>query len=141
MHRFARRSAMLALLIGLGLVAGGCGQDEIPTCPVCGKVTYKGRPVPPGKILFTGVDPGLPNAMGEIDSDGAYRLTTHKPGDGAAAGDYKVTILVFDLRAPATDVSTWKPKPLIPIQYTTLDKTPLVQTVKKQPVNTIDFEL
>jgi hypothetical protein len=31
-------------------------------------------------------------ARGEVQPDGSFRLGTHKPGDGAAPGEYRVSI-------------------------------------------------
>jgi hypothetical protein len=73
------------------LAAGtGCGRMN----SVSGKVTFDdGAPVPGGLVVFESKDqePAI-TARAEIQPDGSYRLGTHKPGDGAPAGVYRVLI-------------------------------------------------
>jgi hypothetical protein len=84
------------LVIGLGLLlisAPGC--DGAKLYPVEGAIVY-----PDGEAV-TGLagasvefDPiaGKEGARGEVQPDGTFRLGTHKPGDGAAPGEYRVCI-------------------------------------------------
>ena len=92
---------MLSLMAGLGLVFsfGGCSSD--PDLPKLGKaygtVTYKGKPLDGGHIVFTpaggkGGETGQ-NATGEINSDGTYEMTTFNTGDGAILGQHIVTVV------------------------------------------------
>jgi hypothetical protein len=53
-------------------------------------VTFNGKPVPAGTIMFH-PDAG-PAAVGVIGPDGTYTLTTMRPGDGAVVGSHRVTI-------------------------------------------------
>ena len=93
---------LLSLAAGLGLVCslGGCSSD--PNMPklgkVSGKVTYKGKPLDAGRVVFTpatgkGGETGQ-DATGEIDSDGTYEMTTFNTGDGAILGQHIVTVVV-----------------------------------------------
>jgi hypothetical protein len=84
------------LLIGLGwLLNSAPGCDSTKLYPVEGTIVY-----PDGEVVtgLTGAsvefDPiaGKEGARGEVQSDGTFRLGTHKPGDGAAAGEYRVSI-------------------------------------------------
>lgn len=75
----------LALLI----VATGCSSGP-RVAPVKGKVTVGGKPVTTGQITFHS-EGGRP-AIGEIDAEGNYTLTTFKQGDGAIVGKHTVTI-------------------------------------------------
>src|SRR4051794_9371353 len=84
-----RRGPLLAIAL-LSLSPLACGSSGLSS--VSGKVTYQGKPVPLGTITFIPNTPGARNATGVIGSDGSYRLQTENPGDGAAPGDYKVTI-------------------------------------------------
>ncbi|MBN1394170.1 MAG: hypothetical protein JW959_04035 [Pirellulales bacterium] len=68
----------------------GCGPDRPTTAPVGGKITYQGKPVAEGTIIFYPKHGRL--AIGKIGPDGAYRLTTFTSNDGAAPGLYVVTI-------------------------------------------------
>ena len=84
-----RRIAAVALLCLLG--AAGCGSGLYP---VRGKVTYPdGKPVTEGMVVFESKsEEARVTARGEIQSDGSFALSTHKPGDGAPAGKYRVLV-------------------------------------------------
>lgn len=65
------------------------------TVPVRGSVIYKGKPAPGVRIKFypqfsIGKLDFIP--YGETGSDGAYVLSTGKPGNGAPKGEYLVTL-------------------------------------------------
>ena len=60
------------------------------TVPVSGTVTYKGKPLTKGTVVFE-PDAGRP-AHGAIQSDGRYTLSTFKEGDGAVEGAHRVSI-------------------------------------------------
>jgi hypothetical protein len=77
-----------ALLV---LCAAGCGNRLYP---VSGKVTLEnGQPLTKGLVIFEGKEGEKPvTARGDIQSDGSYRLGTHRPGDGAPPGKYQVLI-------------------------------------------------
>jgi hypothetical protein len=90
-----RRAALLAALIPILGSGSGCGVPEASaklatTVPVSGKVTYKGKPLTHGTVVFE-PDAGR-EAHGEIGPDGVYRLSTFKQGDGAVVGAHRVSI-------------------------------------------------
>ena len=62
-----------------------------PTVPVKGKVTYKGKPLTQGEIVFEPESAGR-EAHGGIQSDGTFELTTYKQGDGAVPGTHRVAV-------------------------------------------------
>jgi hypothetical protein len=66
--------------------------------PVRGAVTLEdGTPVTRGLVIFERVDGGPPlTARGDIQPDGRYELSTEAPGDGVAAGRYRVSINPLD---------------------------------------------
>jgi hypothetical protein len=72
----------------------GCGSNAGPyvgkTVPVKGKVTYKGKPLTRGEILFE-PDSGR-EANGNIQPDGTFELSTFKAGDGAIPGKHRVAV-------------------------------------------------
>ncbi|VTS06348.1 hypothetical protein [Tuwongella immobilis] len=87
------------LLMSIGLL--GCSSDATPIdCgpkphPVSGTVTFKGKPMGGAIVTFYPMTTGekfaaAPSAT--ADADGKYRLTTYFSGDGAPAGEYRVTI-------------------------------------------------
>jgi hypothetical protein len=87
-------SAAGRLVAGAALLltgAAGCGSGPYP---VRGTVTLEdGTKVTSGTVIFETRDAEKPvAARGEIKPDGSYELGTHKPGDGAPAGVYRVLI-------------------------------------------------
>jgi hypothetical protein len=147
-----RRLALgLCMSLMFPLLNSGCGAD--PSMPklgkVTGKVTYKGEPLKGGSVTFTpdaakGGATGQ-NALGQIESDGSYELTTFNTGDGAILGQHVVTVQAYadtDAFKPKADgtYSYKLPKPTIPLKYTKSDSTPLRLTVT-EGVNKLDIEL
>ena len=82
------------LLVTCALAAGfaGCGYNSGDKGSVNGKVVANGQPVTAGQLTFAPASgtAGAP-AIGSIESDGTFTLTTDKPGDGAAIGKHTVT--------------------------------------------------
>jgi hypothetical protein len=74
----------------------GCGSDTGPfmgqTVPVKGKVTFKGKPLTQGEIVFEPADGFGREAHGKIQEDGTFELTTFKTGDGAVPGTHRVAV-------------------------------------------------
>ena len=86
-------------------VLPGCNRSTLELAPVHGKVTIDGKPLFQGKVMFApvakgdSVHAGRP-AWGNIQSDGAFRLTTLKKDDGAVVGEHWVTIMNSDEKLP-----------------------------------------
>jgi hypothetical protein len=101
-------------------VTAGCGKaPKLPTVPVTGNVTYKGRPVADAQISFMPADPlsGKP-ATGVTDAQGRFTLQTHVGGstfaNGALTGEYNVTIkqgLPTRKEVPYISVAEWSKLP------------------------------
>jgi hypothetical protein len=133
---------LLVALAGLGpcLVLGCSKKTGMPTAPVVGKVTYRGKPVPTGTVMFT-PDEG-PAATGNIAPDGTYRLTTYREGDGAVIGRHKVTITALqDMGNLLPEQRSPTPPPLVPVKYLSAETSGLTAEVKPDVTNTIDFHL
>jgi hypothetical protein len=77
--------------IALLITSWGCADGSLPTGRVSGKVTFDGQPVTSGSITFapTSGTVGKP-AIGAVNADGSYTLSTYAAGDGAAIGHHKV---------------------------------------------------
>jgi hypothetical protein len=152
------KAAVLPLLAGLVVFASsGCGGPRIAT--VSGKVTYDGKPLSQGTIMFY---PEVGRAaVGQIGSDGSYTLTTFQPGDGALVGPHRVVIHATrvgpgSLVAPKNieeelELShkganggkilvAGKVEWLVPEKYSQLSTTDLKATVEDRP-NTLDFAI
>jgi len=103
-----------------------------PTAPVAGKVTFNGKPVKEGVIMFIPKHPLRgPAATGTITGGTFENVTSYRrrPGKGALVGEHKVVIHVppegeFQLPAHFSDSAT----------------TPLTFTVKEGP-NTFTVDL
>lgn len=82
--------------IALLLWSGGCGNDNPETIPVRGRVTWGGKPLSGGTIIFLPAENvGKPTghiATGRIQSDGSYEMGTFSNRDGVVPGSYQVAI-------------------------------------------------
>jgi hypothetical protein len=79
------------VLVGLvvGLLALGCNRNP-QTVPVTGTVTYQGKPLATGTIIFE--SPGSRPATGKIVDGQITEVTTFEPGDGAPPGKHAIAI-------------------------------------------------
>jgi hypothetical protein len=81
-----------AVLFLIGFLSG-CGND---IHPVEGKVVWKGgalaKELEGSHVVFE-LPEKKTSARGIIQADGTFRLSTHKPNDGAPSGEHKVLIL------------------------------------------------
>ncbi len=109
-------SVVLVPCWGCGTAGSGAQPDLIP---VKGKVTYKGKPVTKGKVMFEPDGYGRP-AGGQLQSDGTYVLGTHKEGDGVVAGHHQVSI---------SGTGSHPAKEVIPKKYTQRASSKLVADV------------
>ena len=104
------------LVVVLGAVAG-CARGGRPVGRVSGVVTYGGKPVPTGTVVFMPVESGPP-AYGNIGPDGHYELSTFCPGDGAVVGTHKVMITALEQLPPELANNPNRlPKMLVPLKY------------------------
>ncbi len=106
----------------------GCGSGLYP---VEGKVVWKdGGPATElagSNIIFEAADT---SALGSIQPDATFRLTTNKPNDGAPAGDYKVLILEVGRKPlPGGDGTTLAPT-IIDSRYSDPSTSDLTAQVK-----------
>jgi hypothetical protein len=94
--RAGRRGVLLLVLAALLTGLSGCGGPRRKTVyPVHGQVFVDGRPAVEALVYFWAVDPDDPeptHAYGQVDEKGSFALSTYVNGDGAARGEYVVTI-------------------------------------------------
>ena len=100
----AARRALL-FLASLGLALGGCGSGiHYEHAKVHGKVTYQGKPVTFGSVLFIPVEPPkegfMQPASGSINPDGTYELASQSDS-GAILGEHTVLVIAVDGGKPA----------------------------------------
>jgi hypothetical protein len=87
------------------LMLAGCNRNPYELSPVHGAVVVNNKPMFQGRVMFAPVakgdeiNPGK-IAMGKIDSEGNYRLTTLEPDDGAIVGEHWVTVINFEEELP-----------------------------------------
>lgn len=101
--RLGFHRAFYVLAWPLVVALAGCGPN-LPRCfPVSGTVTVDGQPVAGGTITFY-PEAGR-SAMGKIEADGSYKLTTFRDDDGALPGRHAVTIKATTVSGPAAPES------------------------------------
>ena len=152
------------LFLGIGVVAAvsGCSDSELQYehAKVHGKVSYQGKPLTFGTVLFMPVEPpkdgAIQPASGAINPDGTYELTSRST-PGAVVGDHKVAVIAVEggrlalapaaakdgVQAPVAAIKGSKElqlKSAVPKKYSDPMSTPLTKKVVAGD-NTIDIEL
>jgi hypothetical protein len=78
-----------ACLVGLT----GCSNVKLEKAvPVEGVLKYQGKPLEGYHVTFQPIEKDRQGASGDTDANGAFKMGTNKPGDGAAAGKHKVGV-------------------------------------------------
>ncbi|AMV27812.1 hypothetical protein VT84_25645 [Gemmata sp. SH-PL17] len=86
------------LIVAAVLVIPACSSpttDSPRVEPVSGSVFVNGNPAVGAVVTFHPAAPQGQNKLrprGVVQADGTFRLTTYTTGDGAATGDYAVTL-------------------------------------------------
>jgi hypothetical protein len=141
--RGAYRCLAPATAVAICLATLGCGSGQLPVALVKGKVTYKGKPLEFGSILF---QPQMgQTATGQIKSDGTFVLSTYATGDGAIIGKHKVAIACNETQKPGYQVPKGQEAPvgksLIPDKYRLPDTSGQTAEVTKGGPNEFTFNL
>ena len=86
------RHPLAKLLVASSMIVlvAGC-VDEQDYVKVTGKVTIDGEPLTQGIVRF--YPEGGRQSGGELDSNGAFSLSTYEEGDGAAPGSYLIAVV------------------------------------------------
>ena len=80
------------------LCGSGCSDtDEIrlPVFPVKGQISFNGKPAAGAFVVLHpkgNADPRLVPPRAIVDADGSFELSTYESQDGAAAGEYSLTV-------------------------------------------------
>ena len=141
-RKAARCRGVPALVLLAALAAAGCGRSDRPTYSVSGVVTYRGKPLPLGRVVFVPPDyrPSRPAAIGP---DGRYQLE-------AVAGPNAVEVTALPIRpgrpdpnAPGGIDYTGVPEvhSLIPERYGRHDTSGIQVVVEAKHSNQIDLPL
>jgi hypothetical protein len=149
---------LMAILAPVFLMFPGCGnqtgnKNRPPVVKASGTVTYKQQPVEGATVLFTSTTSG-PAATGFTDENGVFVLRTFDPGDGAAAGTYKVSISKFDMSTSnpdreddlqselnESDKEPIGPNSLLPARYSSAETSTLEEEVTSSGPNEFKFNL
>ncbi len=135
-------SSLCSVLLVLSIMTG-CGEqiEKKPTAPVKGIVTFEGKPLETGEVVFF-PDSGEQIAHGKIQPDGSFQLTTYEEGDGAFPGTHKVTIISErDMEGVSAEDPEASMEPsYIPTKYN-MQKTSGLTAVVKEGDNEIKFDL
>jgi hypothetical protein len=125
-----RRSWILILLAAVGC---GDGRVKLPTSPVSGTVTYQGKPLPGGRVLFQHSS-GQAAAI-DIAADGSFKLP-------AFQGKNQVAVYCYQCEGTIVGVPPRKPvKNLIPSRYNEVANSGLTLDVKSGEDNRAQFTL
>ena len=142
------RGVRLGLAFGGLLLAGaGCTRsDGLAVHPVSGSLRVNGKPAPAAVLTFhpvaeAGSEPVRPTAR--TGPDGTFKLTTRAEGDGAPAGEYRVTVSWF---APAVgkrpvEGDDGAARALLPDKYSRPETSPLRAVVRPGDNEPITIEI
>jgi hypothetical protein len=119
-------------VLTLAAMLAGCRASDrgeaIATLPVHGSVLLgDGRPVPGGLVTFVPQGAAGRQAVGTLQQDGTFRLTTEAPDDGIAEGRYRVRIEPY---ATGDAVAKLDPKVKIPRRYMDEDTSGIEVDIK-----------
>ena len=114
-----------ALNVGMLLaLAAGCEPGADHLAPVCGKLSYQGKPLRTGTIVFTpdalrGTRGSM--ARADIQPDGTYSLRSNGM-PGAAVGWHRVTVMATEsvpvtVASGGVEADVMMPRSLLPERY------------------------
>lgn len=99
----ARISLFASFLTATFVVTSGCSepaQDRLSVFPVTGHVRLNGSPLANAFVVLHPrhpTDPRILPARGKTDQEGQFHLTSYEANDGAAAGEYALTVECYPL--------------------------------------------
>jgi len=130
----ARRGLPLALatLVSVPLLALGCGPSRPAQHPVTGIVTWRGKALETGTVMF--VPEEGPAATSTIDKSGRYHLN-------AKAGNHRVAVVALPVPPEGANEMTYTAAPMIPARFGRVETSGLRVNVRPQKDNSIDLAL
>jgi hypothetical protein len=137
---------IVALIFAAAIVGqSGCGRDSADgVYPVRGRVLFQGKPTVHAQVTLHPVGTSGRDAVhpvGEVDDQGYFTLTSVHKGDGAAPGEYRVTVswyLARPVRPNSDETSTTN---YLPARYSRADTSGLTAVVTPGNNELPTFEL
>lgn len=139
------RNAAVILGLSFAPVISGCGKAKEPwktAYPARGVVKFQGNPVANAEIAFFPQGKDVPDSVRPralTGDDGSFVVWTYEKGDGAPAGNYKVTV-VHNKLVEKNGVAVMQPNDLPP-KYALVQTTDLVAEIGKQETELPPIEL
>jgi hypothetical protein len=135
------RHGLAALAVSLLL---GCGSSP-ELAPAGGKVSYKGKPLAFGTVVFQHELGGQPS-QADIQPDGSFVMGTFEAGDGARIGPNRVAIYCYESQDPARAAARKAGEQtlgrlLIPQRYAMFNTSGITVEVKPEANEPFVFEL
>lgn len=96
--RMPAKAMGLWFVVAIATVAGCDTRPAV--VPVSGKVKLDGEPLKFGSVMLQNEAGGQP-AVGAIQPDGSFVLSTFAVGDGATPGSHRVRVTCYSLQDPA----------------------------------------
>lgn len=127
-------------------LAVGCSRSAIKPVPVTGLVTVDGKPAAGATVIFHPdgqAAPGAPRPVGQADANGEFRLTTAAANDGAAPGEYRVTVAWYAVTPSkrVTEGDDAPPRSLVPEKFNKAETTPLRATVSPESTGPVTIDV
>lgn len=133
--------ATCCIVLGLGLLLVGCNRG-LQVAPVAGRVTLDGKPLKFGSVMMQSGSGGQA-AIGEIQPDGSFVMSTFRPEDGAIVGQHRIRVTCFSAQDPAVRATAGDTlgKLLIPQKYTVFSASGLTADVPAEGLPELLLEL
>jgi hypothetical protein len=134
--RCLRRIATVAVLL---VVVAGCQKAEParkPTFAVRGQILDGLKPLANATVVFHPEDGVAEKPRGTTDANGEFSLTTYDLGDGAPAGQYRVTVELW-----ATVSADGGPVNRVPARFAKPETSGFTATVADGPTTLQPFTL
>jgi hypothetical protein len=91
---------VVGLFAAIAFLQTGCGANPNKVLPVEVKLTVEGMAPVGATVVLQPVDSQSfekPKPVGKVGKDGAVRFSTFKQDDGAPAGEYIVTVVLYQI--------------------------------------------
>jgi hypothetical protein len=130
---FVTRAEIAVRFAAVALCALSVGCDKRgPSGTVHGKVSYKGKPVESGTVVFFPADG--PVASGDLTPDGSFEVLNYAKGKDLSLGSFKIAVIAgMDQINLRSDDPSYRVEPTIPHKFTRQTSTPLEYEIKEGP--------